>query len=360
MAARPRSRGNKDLPANLYTTRTGYEYRHPITKKRHGMGSDRRRAIEAAKILNLRFASSVDLVARVTGERTVADIISRFRQEYLADRDLAERTRSETEYRLRRYERELGSRSWASFDLAALTDWLRPLTRDAYIKHRGQWIDIYRFACSVGAAERNLAEMTLPKAPGERKRKRWTLEQFKAARALAEPWLRIAMDLAVLTLQRREDLVNMRFEDIQDGRLLVRQNKTGKRLAIKLGGEASATLATARARTYVCPFIIARKPLRLRKGQKQHSFQVTASFLTKAVAAVRDETGLFESYEDGERPTLHELRSLGAHLYREAGFAEEYIQGLLGHSKPEMTRHYLDGHKLEWDEVAADLALELK
>lgn len=363
MTPRPRKRGNRDMPANLYATSTGYEYRHPITGKRHGIGSDRQKAVAAAKILNQKLMPEDDLVARVMGGQTVAGMVQRFREEYLPDRKHSNRTRSEVEYRLKRYERELGNLSWPALTLERLSDWLKPLTREAYRKHRAQWIEIYRFACSVGLADQNIAELTLAKGPSERKRKRWTLEQFESAREKAEPWLEIAMDLALATLQRREDLVNMRWEDIQNGRLLVTQHKTGKRLAIKIGGRLNEILSAARSQGLICPFIIARKPDRRRRSAgKAHLFQVTPSYLSKAVATARDaaknkgaDTGPFDGYTEGERPTLHEFRSLGAHLYREAGYPEEYIQALLGHSDTKMTTHYLDGHKVEYDEVSADL-----
>lgn len=359
MAPRPRKKGNRDLPDNLYPNATGYYYKHPITKKNHGMGADRAKAIKAAKILNQRLAGvAADLVNRVIAADTIARIITRFRDEYLPEKKLADRTKSETEYRLRRIERELGDKIFSDFDLSALSEWLRPLTREAYIKYRQQWIDIYRFTCAIGVSERNIAELTLKKAPAERVRKRWTLEQFKATRAIAEPWLRVALDLALISLQRREDLVNMRFDQIEDGRLKVRQHKTGKPLAIKMGDSFAAVLRAARDRNIVCPYIIARQPVTSRRGTKSHLFQVLPNFLTQAVADARDATGLFDGYADGERPTLHEIRSLGAHLYREAGYEEKYIQALLGHEDAAMTQVYLDGHKDVWEEVSADLRVD--
>lgn len=370
MTPRPRKRGNKDLPKNLYSYRTGFVYKHPVTGVRHGMGTDKRQAITAANLLNQKLGASTDLVARVLGGQTVSEVIARFRAEYLPEKEYSSRTASEVEYRLKRYERELGASSWPGLTLASLSEWLKPLSREAYRKHRAQWIEIYKFACSVGLAEKNIAEMTLQKKPAERVRKRWTLEQFQAVRDQAEPWLQVAMDLALLTLQRREDLVNMRYDHIEQGRLLVTQHKTGKRLAIKVGDSLDAVIKNARGLGLVCPYIIARRPIRDRRGKngellgRSHHFQVAPGFLTKAVAAARDKalkadgiTPLFDGYQAGELPTLHEFRSLGAHLYREAGFPEEYIQALLGHENAQMTAHYLDGHKIEYQEVSADLAL---
>jgi len=360
MNPRPRSKKNKDLPDNLYSNDRGYYYRHPTTKKNYGMGSDRARAIKAARTLNQRLVGGGDLVARVLGGDTIRTLISRYSAEHLPDKHLSTRSLSEAEYRLNRIDRELGDLPFQQFELAALSDWLRPLTRDAYIKYRGQWIDLYRFACSVGLVERNIAEMTLSKPAPTRRRKRWTLEQYRATRAQAEPWLQAAMDLALTSLQRREDLIAMRFDGIEEERLLVRQEKTGARIAIKIGGSLKDAIQLAKVRSIVCPFIIACRPSRMRESEnKQHPFQVLPDFLTKAVAAARDRTGLFDEYPPGERPTLHELRSLGAHLYEEAGYPEEFIQGLLGHAKIEMTQHYLDGHKEKWSEVLADLRIEL-
>ncbi|MCI8210640.1 hypothetical protein AUC61_13960 [Pseudomonas sp. S25] len=61
----------------------------------------------------------------------------------------------------------------------------------------------------------------------------------------------------------------------------------------------------------------------------------------------------------GERPTFHEIRALGAWLYEQQKFPQEYIQALLGHADEKMTRHYQEGHdekKIEYVEVGAKLA----
>ena len=364
MTPRPRKRGNKDLPPNLYATSTGFEYRHPLTGKRHGVGSNRALAITRAKMLNERLMAqtdrTVDRIAGTAAPATVAAVLDRFRAEYLPERTYSKSTAAEIGYRLARIERELGETAWPAFTLEQLSDWLRPLSRAAYIKHRGQWVEIFRFACSVGLSERNLAELTLVKKPGERVRERWTLAQYQAARAIAEPWLQVAMDFALFSLQRREDLVTLRKrEDFEAGRLLVRQGKTGKRLAIKPAGSLADVITRAKALHPFCPFVLGRKPERdIRKG-KTHPYQITPGYLTRAVADVRDACGAFDGWPAEERPTLHELRSLGAHLYREAGFDETYVQSLLGHSDAAMTRHYLDGHKVEWDEVEAGLRIDL-
>ncbi|WP_133144363.1 tyrosine-type recombinase/integrase [Pseudomonas fragi] len=61
-----------------------------------------------------------------------------------------------------------------------------------------------------------------------------------------------------------------------------------------------------------------------------------------------------------ERPTFHEIRALGAWLYEQQGFAQDDIQGLMGHADVKMTAHYHSGHGPEaviYHKVKADLKL---
>lgn len=60
----------------------------------------------------------------------------------------------------------------------------------------------------------------------------------------------------------------------------------------------------------------------------------------------RCKTGLFTDWETGAAPTFHEIRSLGARIYREQGQHKQYIQSLLTHSDQKTTQVYLDGGQL--------------
>ena len=51
-----------------------------------------------------------------------------------------------------------------------------------------------------------------------------------------------------------------------------------------------------------------------------------------------------------EKPSFHKIRSLGAHLYDEQG-SKAQSQALLAHADEKMTEHYLEGHKIVWNEV---------
>ena len=69
MSPRPRTGANKHLPQNLYfdARRSTYRYRRPTDGKWFQFGSDRIRAIDAAKQLNLEFMRGADLVGAVLG-----------------------------------------------------------------------------------------------------------------------------------------------------------------------------------------------------------------------------------------------------------------------------------------------------
>ena len=69
MVPRPRNKANKNLPQNLYfdSRRSSYRYRRPTDGKWFQFGSDRIKAIDAAKQLNLEFMRGADLVGAVMG-----------------------------------------------------------------------------------------------------------------------------------------------------------------------------------------------------------------------------------------------------------------------------------------------------
>lgn len=58
---------------------------------------------------------------------------------------------------------------------------------------------------------------------------------------------------------------------------------------------------------------------------------MTPDHPTKSLAQAQDDQKTYEELPAGERPTFHEIRALGARLYEQQGFEQEYIQGLMGH-----------------------------
>jgi integrase len=63
-----------------------------------------------------------------------------------------------------------------------------------------------------------------------------SLEQFLAVREHAPVWLRNAMNLAIVTGQRREDILSMKFVNWRDERLHVAQGKSGGKTRLAIAG----------------------------------------------------------------------------------------------------------------------------
>lgn len=167
------------------------------------------------------------------------------------------------------------------------------------------------------------------------------------------------MDLGLHTLQRPGDVVLLRWEDLSPTGLRVVQRKTGKRLEIEIGTPLREILDRCRD-SVVSPFIVHRLPEKMRpRGMRAkariHHTQVLLEQAEREFDEVRIASGLYKNVS--HPPTLHEIRSLGASLYREAGWPEGQVQLLLGHSEVQMTRHYLEGHEAPWERISAGLNL---
>jgi integrase len=70
-----------------------------------------------------------------------------------------------------------------------------------------------------------------------------TDEQFREVWDRADDTVKDAMDLALITGQRPSDLLKARRQDIADGVLWIAQEKTGKRLGIRVEGELQRVVA---------------------------------------------------------------------------------------------------------------------
>lgn len=381
--SRPRTRSGR-LPPNLSADSTpqgiiSYRYRNPVTGARTRLGTNRDAAIKAAIALNARFAKDIlgheasALVNKVINpQETIGAFITVFSEQILTEKRnksgkaLAEKTLREYRIMLRSIQREIGHYSWDNISLADVARFLDGLPPRASNSHRFILVQLWRYAIAKGKVvpPNNIPEMTIPRNHVI-ERTPLTLGQFRKIRELADPWFRNALNLALQSLQRREDLVTMRFEHIQsmDGvrRLQVRQQKvehrsTSGHILIPLGPELEALLAQCRD-AVLSPFLIHRNPTRKRREyleRKEHWTAVAPEMLTREFARLRDQLPEFQAMPAQFRPTFHEIRALGADLYRAAGWSDEAIQKLLGHSTGKMTKHYLDKHQELW--VITDLA----
>lgn len=372
MAPRNRLRKNKDLADSLYgSVKNGvtyYQYRHPVTGKYHAMGTNKQEANAAARQLNSILVPERNLVAAVMGtaDKDIAHLVGRYRKELLPTKALAPGTEKILEYRLKRIERDLGKKRIDDVDVETIAKYLDDnFERDAYIKHRATLIELFRFAINKGLYPLemgNPAEVTYAKSDYEKARRRLTLDQFWEIHAKAEPWMQHAMEIALITLQGRAEVINMKFSDYQDKVLKVVRQKSSKHEHSHLMihcPQLEEIITRARQSNIPSPYIIHRRPERKIEAEgRDHWTKLTPNNFSAEFRKVRDKCECFKGVPRQQLPTFHEIRALGSWLYKQQGFDNEsYIQPLMAHADPKMTQHYQQGHEQEWVRVEAGLAI---
>lgn len=380
MSPRPRKSGRRGWPENLYTERKRggiyYVYRHPQTARRHGMGRDLAEAKQAARILNAQLMDQTPVVDRLVASVVGTDApygktVEWFETHLRTRRNkrgqpMANKTLSEYDRMLEFTADRWGRRETKAItrrDVAKLLSGMPDVTAN---KYRSILAQLFRFAIAEGLRDDNPAEGTLKRTEVVQ-RQRLTWNGYQTIHHIAPPWFQTAMDLALQTLQRREDLVWMRFDNEREpGWLFVDQQKvegygTGH-IRIGIGAELRDVIGRCRD-DVACPFLIHRKPEKRRRDymeRKAHPFQVAPEMLTRTFKELRDKANVGANLAAAQRPTFHEIRALGGDLYREAGWSEEAIQRLMGHSTPKMTRTYLDRRGAEVRYVDAEAGLAVK
>lgn len=179
--------------------------------------------------------------------------------------------------------------------------------------------------------------------PARIQRKRLSLEDWKAIHTYAEqnlpPWVPRMMVLALVTGQRRGDLVKMRFADAHDGYLHIVQQKTGTKLRLPLALRLDAIDTSIGEAIEACRGYASGDEFLLRKstGKPLTLCSLSARFEVAREGALGIYTG------EGAPASLHECRSLSERLYRPKGIP---TKDLLGHRHQQMTDVYNDDRGL--------------
>ena len=231
MAPRPRNPANKNLPQNLYfdARRSTYRYRRPTDGKWFPFGADRVKAIDAAKQLNLEFMHGADLVGTVLGASSgsFAAFLDKYEAETLPPRELAKGTLGLYAVHFRRFRKHFEGKAVDQITIRMIAEMLDALTPRTANQCRALLIDIFNHAAAKGLCPDNPAASTINRIE-KKQRKRHTVDGLKAIREKSPAWLQNAIDLALITAQRRTDILNMRFDGIREGFLYVVQQKTAK------------------------------------------------------------------------------------------------------------------------------------
>lgn len=362
---------NKGLPENLYTHvvkgRTYYRYKHPITKKMHSLGCDKQQAVVAARVANNKLFKPDDLVKNILGNNsiTLKDLIEQFEANKLPTMEIGPKTLEHYKRRLNRIKKDRGH--WIVSDTGTdeIAEYLdKNFKNDAYIKHRSVVSKLFNYAQNKGYRKDNPVEPTESKSSVKKQRQRLKIEEFVAIHKIAPDWMKIAMELGLVTLQGRYEVLNMKFSDVNDGYLHVIREKTKKNEWAHLRIEMNPTLESLQRRArnsgLVSPYFVHREPGRRASAKdRNHWTQLTLNDFSARFREIRDETGLFNKLAPQQRPTFHEIRSLGSWLYEKQGFdTGEYVQKLMAHADEKTTEYYQSGHEQKWMNVQAGLDIK--
>lgn len=158
-----------------------------------------------------------------------------------------------------------------------------------------------------------------------------TDDELRLVKNHCPPVLADLIDLLYLTGQRPADIMGLKWEQIADGHLWIRQGKTGAKLRITLEGELAAVVERARTRSKVRGLYVLTDP----SGQPLKPFGFTRSAFDAARTAAEDEarkTGIpFRRWQ------LRDLRPKAASDLESMAQARK----LLGHTTENMTAHYV-------------------
>ncbi|WP_175739958.1 tyrosine-type recombinase/integrase [Burkholderia ambifaria] len=369
MAARPRSVRNRTLPPNLYQKKDGYFwFRNPITKETFGLGRNKEAAISQAKTANAdieRRRGDTSLLARMDGGD---NLLSRWCDTYEEGlTGLKPNTMKSIRSQLAAIRGdEIGSMILVHIAPRHVVEFIERCEQERGApmasKIRSRLRDVLRAAMERGAIEvgKNPVEVTYkPKA--EVKRSRLTLDTYRAILAEAKShkhrqWVANAIELALVTGQRLEDVCRMTFENVHDGFLWVEQTKGHGSNKPKLCIPLTLSLPVAglvlgdvvkQCRDRVVSKHLIHFSHAISKGRP--GAPAAPGTLSQAFKVARNSAGI-KAEEDRTPPTFHELRSLAARLYSEQ-YGKDFAQSLLGHKSAAMTAVYRDSRGQDWTEI---------
>ena len=164
----------------------------------------------------------------------------------------------------------------------------------------------------------------------EKKRGRYiTDEEYVRVRSVASPTLVALMDILYLTGQRIGDVLAIRLADIADGGIDFRQQKTDKRLTVKMTSELRAAVERARA---------------LPRGVRGLTLFCSRNGTKYAYGTVRDMLDRATQKAGVEDFHLHDLR---AKALTDAKRQGKDAQKLAGHTDGKMTARYIRQYEID-------------
>lgn len=306
-------------------------------------------ALDLAKGLNIRLIKS----GKIQTFKDFGAYLDFFSAEVLPARRIAQKTLREYLTRIPHLKNFFGLFPIEQISVNHVASFLNQFPPQQSNHYRTFLVFIFKHIEAQGLCQRNPAAVTLPKQI-QVQRRALTESQFWAIHAIAPPFLQRAMELGLHTLLRREDICVLEFSQIREGFLWVTTHKTKAALKIRINQTLAEILFDCKTDGIMSPFVVHHQFHLNRLQNKKHATQVLPDYLTKEFSKARDNTGIFGGFKTYARPTFHEIRGLGAHLYERKGVPKQQIQALLGHSDPEMTERYLSKHAERYTEICLD------
>lgn len=357
MKKRP-AKYDANLPRNLTyrKSRKSFYWRNPLNGKEIALGQISRRdaiaqAIEANHYIEKNY-SPIALLEQLKGvhEYTMDNWLERY-EIILQRRKLAANTYKVRAGHINTIRDKFADKVLSKITTLDIAEFLESWVEQGKVAMAGTLrsvlSDVFREAIVAGRIEVNPVTPTrAPKITVMRERLEY--EQYIAIRNAAEQqpaWFALSMDLALVTGQRREDVVKMKFIDVHDNRLYIEQTKTGALIAIPLtltlksvGLSLSNVIDRCRQ--------VSRTDFLISSGIRKNSpdGSIHPDGLTKGFVKARRYSGLSFSHSP---PSFHEIRSLSGRLY-EKEYGKEFTRKLLGHKSEKMTDKYLDTRGKEY------------
>ncbi|WP_432538540.1 phage integrase Arm DNA-binding domain-containing protein [Klebsiella variicola] len=381
MAARPRKREYRHLPEYLLFDKDRGVYKFTlITGKKKNLGKDRAMAIAIAREYNLRMrplnAPSVELLIResggVTGEaKPFAEHVDHLMQRAIENERPSPSTLDDWNNDALRVKEFFNIILACDIELEHVNAYINHFHSDSSANVQNRKVSflkkLFSYAVDESLMFDNPASRKKMRRTEEKKRKRLSLDNFKAIRRAADPWLRTAMDLALQTTHARLEVSRIRYSISEPkdgvcgcvwlaqpengiyGTLYIHRQKVQKKeashVAIPIGEELKRIIDESRDNV-ASPLVVHRIPERQVKRSKEvsHPTQVAPDYLSRSFSAVRDKLGLYDKLAMDERPTFHEIRALAAHLFDQQGIDP---QGRMAHSDAKSTKIYTQNH-IDW------------
>ncbi|MBU2867847.1 tyrosine-type recombinase/integrase [Pacificibacter marinus] len=307
----------RDLPAHVYQKKGGIYF------QRRGYATQRIKSVPGTKEFALEYAALLNgaTPAPVSG-KTFNDLCtSYFRSQRY--RKLAPRT-------ARDYEKII---AWVRKKLGPLP--VSGIRRKDVIRARDANAETVRFANYIVQVLRILLEhsidlgwrddnpakgVPLIKSEGKQ-REPWPLDKIELFRAIASARARLVFELCLGTGQRIGDVLKMRWDEIEDGGIHIKQGKTGKALWVPFTASLAVVLSnTPKTGLTICAWGSRGKALTYRSAHE-------------AVMDVRKQIGA-EEYD------MHSLRYSAASELAALGCDDDLIMAVTGHTTKGMVAKY--------------------